>query len=375
MNPRTGSIKRVGKVWQLRITYVDQVTRKRKDIRKRFTTKHEAHEELRKVLDEVETTGSAREERTFKDLANYYRADRVKPPEFSHGKKIAGMRSWKTERGLVDAAEAFFGYRMLKSITFADLRAYKLHRAKSPVVRKVWAMDAKGEKTKIDRKRERSLSRVKRELSCLRRMLNVAQQEGWIRRNPFNAGESLISNAHDQERQRILTRDEEKALLAACDTPKRKHIIAIVIAALDTGGRRGELLRLRWRDLDFASGRITLNGTKTEQVRVVGMTPRLQRELIRLREERKPAAADRVFGVGDIKRAFTAARVAAKISGLRFHDLRHTFATRLIEGDVPIATVARLLGHSDVKMSYRYVNLTEDSVERAVTALGAVTEI
>lgn len=369
MNPRTGTVKRVGKAWQVRVTYIDQVTRKRRDIRKRFATKNEAHKELQKYLDDVEANGSVREERTFHDLARYYREHRLMPPVFSHGKKIAGMRSWATERGLLDAAETYFGHRLLKTITFADLRSYRLYRVKSPVVRHVWTTNAKGEKVKVERKTERSLSRVNRELAFLRRILNIAQQEGWIRRNPFHAGESLISKAHERERQRILSRAEEKALLAACETPKRQHIVPILIAALDTGARRGELLSIRWRDLDVRSGKITIHGTKTEQTRIVGMTPRLQRELIRLREERKPAATDRVFGLTDIKRAFTAARSAAKIQGLRFHDLRHTFATRLIEADVPIATVARLLGHSDVKMTYRYVNLTEDSIERAVTAL------
>ena len=74
----------------------------------------------------------------------------------------------------------------------------------------------------------------------LRRMLNVAQREGWILRNPFAAGDSLISLADENKRERILTREEEMKLLAACDTPQRAHLKGIIICAIDTGMRQGE---------------------------------------------------------------------------------------------------------------------------------------
>jgi integrase len=71
----------------------------------------------------------------------------------------------------------------------------------------------------------------------LRRMLNVAQREGWILRSPFAAGDSLISLADENKRERILTREEEIKLLAACESPQRAHLKAILICALDTGMR------------------------------------------------------------------------------------------------------------------------------------------
>jgi integrase len=69
-------------------------------------------------------------------------------------------------------------------------------------------------------------------------MLNVAEREGWILWSPFAAGDSLISLADEKKRERILTREEEIKLLAACDTPQRAHLKAIVICALDTGMHR-----------------------------------------------------------------------------------------------------------------------------------------
>jgi len=82
----------------------------------------------------------------------------------------------------------------------------------------------------------------------LRRMLTVAQREGWILRNPFAAGDSLISLADENKRERVLTREEEMKLLASCDTPQRAHLKTILICALDTGMRQGEIFSLRWHE-------------------------------------------------------------------------------------------------------------------------------
>src|SRR5437762_1424962 len=81
---------------------------------------------------------------------------------------------------------------------------------------------------------------VNRELGVLRRVLNVALANGWIHRSPFTMGKSLISVGDEKPRERILTLEEEARLLAACEGP-RAHLRAILICALDTGMRRGEL--------------------------------------------------------------------------------------------------------------------------------------
>jgi len=107
---------------------------------------------------------------------------------------------------------------------------------------------------------QRTIASVNRELSLLRRMLNVAQREGWILRSPFAAGDSLISSADENKRERILTREEESKLLAACDTPQRAHLKAILICALDTGMRQGEIFSLRWRDVDLENRLLKYSG-------------------------------------------------------------------------------------------------------------------
>jgi len=204
-------------------------------------------------------------------------------------------------------------------------------------------------------------------------MLNVAKAEKFIvGDNPFKDGDPLISIADEKKRQRIITRDEEKALLAACGAPKRGHLKAIIIAALDTGCRLGELLKLRWRDVDLDNGYITLVAfnTKTATERRVALTTRLRLELERLKDEAPEDPRMRVFGIlNNVKSAFTGARNDAELANLRFHDLRHSAATRLVGAHIPLAEVGRILGHQQPTTTYRYVNADNETAIRAAAAL------
>src|SRR5262249_27449356 len=139
---------------------------------------------------------------------------------------------------------------------------------------------------------------VNRELEVLRAMLRFAVGEGWLSRSPFqNLSTPLISKADETKRDRILTRDEERRLLAACEAKEREHLKPLIIAALDTGCRKGELLLLTWSDLDFESRTITVRELtcKTLTSRTVPMSVRLTAELQSLRS-RFPDR-DTVFGI------------------------------------------------------------------------------
>jgi integrase len=185
----------------------------------------------------------------------------------------------------------------------------------------------------------------------------------------------LISAADEGKRSRILTLEEESRLLAACDDPRRSHLRAMIVCAIDTGMRRGEILKLRWRDVDFISNVITILAlnTKTLTSRFVHMTPRLHTEL----EAIGPADPDaRVFGVTHtVKRSFTTARKKAGLLDVRFHDLRHTAATRLVRGGMSIAEVAGLLGHTQLTTTKRYLNADQQSRERAAHILSRNEEV
>jgi integrase len=207
-------------------------------------------------------------------------------------------------------------------------------------------------------------------------MLNVAMREGWITKNPFSLGEPLISVADERKRERIITREEERLLLAAC-TGRRTHLRPIIICALDTGMRLGEILKLCWSDIDFESNLITVRAfnTKTMTERTVGMTSRLMRELATIYEQSRRHSDDLTFGITDnVRKSFNAARKVAGLPDVRFHDLRHTAATRLIQAHLQLAEVGRVLGHTQPNTTYRYVNANVETARRAADALSSFSE-
>jgi integrase len=122
--------------------------------------------------------------------------------------------------------------------------------------------------------RQRSITAVNRELELLRTIFSFAEHNDWVAKSPFKKGASLISKASERQRDRVLTLDEEARLLAAC-SGRRAHLRPLVITALDTGMRRGELLKLVWPDVDFALDliRVRATNTKTERPRTIGITP------------------------------------------------------------------------------------------------------
>jgi integrase len=218
---------------------------------------------------------------TFTQLADYYQQTFLIDPEYRDDRKIAGLRSKYTREKQLVVLKAYFGKRFLRSIGYQDLASYKAHRLKTPIVvgRNTRGTNSAGN----PQERERSIASVHRELSFLRRILNVAVSNGWILRNPFEMGDSLIRPGDEKPRERIISKAEEERLLAVRDD-SRSHLKAVIICALDTGMRRGEMMKLKWYDIDFENGSINIRAfnTKTMRQREVGLTARLAAELRRL---------------------------------------------------------------------------------------------
>jgi integrase len=346
--------------WWARVIYIDPETGKLHDLSRRAESKAHAIDKRDKLIADIEATNGqsiGKERMTFADLCDYYEKHYLKEAEYVDGRKVAGLRSLATPKVQLGVLKSHFGQRQLRSLTYGAIREFRSTRLKT--------------KTRSDT--QRSITSVNRELALLRRMLNVAVSESFIvGGNPFHKGDPLISTADEKRRQRIITRDEEKALLAACDAPKRGHLKAIIIAALDTGCRLGELLKLRWRDVDLDNGQINLIAfnTKTATERTVALTTRLRHELERLKAEAPDDQRMRVFGIlTNVKSAFTGARSDAGLADLRFHDLRHSAATRLVGAHIPLAEVGRILGHQQPTTTYRYVNADQQTAMRAAAAL------
>lgn len=374
--------------WWARVTYIDPVTGKRRDLQRRADSKADARDRVHELVKEIDSTDGrtlVHERKTLMHLADYYERHYLRPAEYIEGRKVIGLRSLRGLKAHLDAARSYFGHRTLRSITYADLASFRAERLKTPtrgdVARHNEALkqyeEALKQKHKVERPElcvTRSIATVNRELALLRRMFKVAQREGWAVNNPFAMGEPLVSIADEKKRERILTREEETRLLEACNDPKRVHLRPIVVCALDTGMRQGEIFSLRWRDVDYEKSAITVAAfnTKTMRARTISLTVRLARELEALGAQSPKRPDDRVFGIADnVKRSFDTVRRAAGIEDVRFHDLRHTAATRLVSAHIPLSEVGRVLGHTQANTTYRYVNANIEMARRAAAALDA----
>ena len=172
-----------------------------------------------------------------------------------------------------------------------------------------------------------------------------------------------LFSERDNLKERILTSAEERRLLEE----SAAHLRPVLLVALNTGMRRGEILGLMWRQVDLESRVVRVERSKSGRVRHIPLNDVLVEVFTRLRSER--GEAETVFPYRNVRTAFEAACRRAGIVGLRFHDLRHTFATRLIKRGVDIITVKELLGHSSVTVTERYTHSFKDQKRSAVDAL------
>jgi len=148
-------------------------------------------------------------------------------------------------------------------------------------------------------------------------------------------------------RLRYLKPEEVKALFPSCSD----HIRPIIVTALNTGMRKGELQKLKWTDIDFKNRKITVVEAKNNESRVVPINKTLHKELFSLSKRSK---GEYVFSdknglpYGDIKKSFLTALKKVKIEDFRFHDLRHTFSSYLVMQGVNLKTVQQIMGSQGI---------------------------
>jgi integrase len=213
-----------------------------------------------------------------------------------------------------------------------------------------------------------------RAVKRLRHMFNWAIERGYVDHTPFKRhGVSLVHFKRDQSRIRRLEGDEERRLLDHAPT----YLRALIVAALETGMRRGELLALRWRDVKWELEALLLPGeiTKTGEPRDVPITQRLK-AVLELRKHAPDGSEHSpekfVFGnevgerIRDFREAWVRTCEAAKIDGLHFHDLRREFASRLRETPgISDHHVRDWLGHADLATTSRYLATTRVGLQHA----------
>jgi integrase len=290
---------------------------------------------------------------TFEQLAERYRQAKVFPAKIKDGKKIAGLKSYKSEEGNLRTLIEHFKKKPIRNIRPHDIEKFKQERL--------------SKETRLGK--ERKIASVNRELSTLRAMLNFALRNDWIIQNPCLKVEKLVSVSLEVERDRILSFEEESRLFSVLTT-EREHLKPIFICALDTAMRPEEIFKLIWRDIDFHTKTITViaQNSKTEKERIIGMTDRLFDELHQLWEVSPKRLDFSVFGTKSIKTAFHTACRLADLKDLRFRDFRHTATTRMVESKtMEQAEIMKITGHTQLKTFLRYVNLTKESASESAT--------
>ena len=285
---------------------------------------------------------------------------------------------------------AFFGARRLTDIKTADIEDF-IAELRKP--------------RRVSRQTGRRLkpASINRHLELLRHMLNWAIAREYIDRTPFRRGsETLIRPLlEDNKRRRRVSEEEEQRLLDFAPPLLR----ALMIAALDTGMRRGAMLALRFRDNDWKRRLIVARGptTKSGRTRLVPIgTNRLLAvfQWLRLDADGKHKPDDApVFSneVGELVRSFRSAWLTTVLKAhgikprwrkkanykqltedcveafqginLHWHDLRHEYASRLVERGVPLAQVRDLLGHASISTTERYDNQTLEALQAATERL------
>jgi integrase len=211
----------------------------------------------------------------------------------------------------------------------------------------------------------RSQVTVNRYLAALK---SLAVQNEKVEYNPVKRVKLAREN---NKRTRYLTEEEEARLLAVL--PGDHH--ALVQVALHTGMRKGEQLHLRWSDVDFQRKRITIRESKAGEARHIPMNgiviqtlqavPRMLHNPHVFYGSNSGEHLKNGIKNTDWKRYLR----KAGIEDLHWHDLRHTFASRLVMRGVDLFTVSKLLGHSNLEMTQRYTHLAADYLQQAVEVL------
>jgi integrase len=345
--------------WFARVTLTG-TNGKRRNIARRAASKPEAKQILKAILRQIEGDGervidAAR--LTFNDLADFYAMKYLTAAEYRHERKVSGLRALDRAERALALFRDYFGNKRVANISYGDIYNFRAKRLS----------------TDTQYKRPRSIASVNRELVVLRRILNIGVREGYLSKSPFNLGDTLICAADENKRERILSRDEEARLLAAVDAePRREHLSGILKIALDCALRRGEILTLRWSDVDFGRGTITVRAfnCKTARSRTVGMTQRVLKDLSSRWEASRHELESLVFGVNvTVRTSFAKACKIADVKDFHLHDCRHTAITRMISAGLPPVEVMRVSGHATLSCLYRYANLDCDSIFRAAAAL------
>src|SRR5579862_44484 len=312
-----------------------------------FPTRREAKEWSAKMESDVRQGryfGRAEsKERTFDDLINRYLAQ--KAPKKSFEKYNKQLLWWK---------------RRLKDYYLCNITPAVISELKEQLLTE-----------KTPRGSLRSQSTGNRYLAALSVAFATAVKEwNWLKENPV----SKISRYKEgKPRERFLTKDEIETLLTICKASKSPYLYAVTLFAICSGARKGEILNLKWKDLDFKRCTATFRETKNGETRTIPLSSPIVNCLLDERKKRT-RISEYVFPSEDGTQPAdirTAWENAIKEAGLTicFHTLRHTAASHLTMGGASMIEVGAILGHKTLAMVKRYSHLSVAATAKVLSRM------
>lgn len=291
------------------------------------------------------------------------------------------QRSFKKKKLLVDQLVKIFGkypLRIFNSRMIEQYQTERLQKGKKVVKRGDTFVEVANKPGTINR-----------HTAMIKHMFTKAVEWELVEPDALKKIRRVKQLKENNKRLRYLSTDECESLIKECSN----HLKPIVIMALNTGMRRGEILNLKWDNIDLKHGFILLDITKNGERREIPLNGTLKNLLEELKKGNKgnvqklyegnndnvtayPLSSPYVFNdsitgkpYSDIKTSFNSACKRAGIKDFHFHDLRHTFASHLVMAGIDLTTVSRLLGHKDLTMTLRYSHLSPKHMTKAVDVL------
>jgi len=210
---------------------------------------------------------------------------------------------------------------------------------------------------------------VNRYIATIKHMFTKADEWEMVSKDVLERVRKVKLLPEHNWRLRFLSVEECQSLIDACDS----HLRPIVIVALNTGMRKGEILSLRWEQIDLKHGFILLEVTKNGERREIPINDTVRevfQSIIRRLDVPFVFYDPRVGNpYQDVKRSFPSACRRAGIKDFRFHDCRHTFGSQLVMAGIDLTTVKELLGHKTIAMTMRYAHLAPSHKVKAVCIL------
>lgn len=262
-----------------------------------------------------------------------------------------------------------------------------------------WWMDRLQTKARPDGEGLITKATAWRDLASFRAVIAKAVKWGMLEQNPIqqlrmkaakprNVVRFLSPAEELRLRERLTARDLEHAVARRSANEWRAarrrppfpelpegayadHLTPVILLAMNTGLRRGELLALEWSDINMQARMLTVRreNAKSGKQRHVPLNAEALNVLTQWLSQTSGSGS--VFGISGVKSSWDTLLTAAKIEGFRFHDLRHHFASRLVMAGVDLNTVRELLGHADLTMTLRYAHLAPEHLAAAVEKLAA----